>query len=300
MISTESLVRLDHDQLFKRLIETFFEPIMRLLFPEAAARLRFDEVEFLHQEYFTDHPTGKKQVMDVVARVGTLGEGPELILILGEIEYDRRSDFLTEMFDRFTLLRHRQKLPVFPIALYLTSPAHGRTVEEYNETVLGLRVLDFRFACVALPDLNGVAYREQENPVAPALAALMAHPGETRVEHKIHCLQELEGLEVTEAEAALLQMVVDTYLPLAPSEVEEFKAMIHPAVYEYKGQVLSPYAARELEETSRDILLEIIQARFGSVPALVEQRVRQSDAVWCRVMIKKAAVANSLSELEIA
>ena len=45
---------IDHDQIFKQLIEAFFREFMELFCPDEAALIDFSKVEFLREEHFTD------------------------------------------------------------------------------------------------------------------------------------------------------------------------------------------------------------------------------------------------------
>ena len=82
-----------HDQLFKELLQAFFQEFMELFFPQVAAHLDFDRVTFLDKETFTDLPKGKKREADLVARVYTLDGRPEIILTHIEVEARRRGNF---------------------------------------------------------------------------------------------------------------------------------------------------------------------------------------------------------------
>jgi hypothetical protein len=50
---------IDHDQLFKQLIGTFFLDFLDLFVPELAVNIDRDNLEFLPQEYFTDIVEGE-------------------------------------------------------------------------------------------------------------------------------------------------------------------------------------------------------------------------------------------------
>ena len=63
---TESI---DHDQLFKELLSTFFIEFVELFLPEVAALMERDSITFLPQEYFTDLITGDRQIIDLIAKV---------------------------------------------------------------------------------------------------------------------------------------------------------------------------------------------------------------------------------------
>lgn len=51
---------LDHDQLFKKLIKTFFVEFLELFAPELASYIDPSSLEFLPQEYFTDLQSGEQ------------------------------------------------------------------------------------------------------------------------------------------------------------------------------------------------------------------------------------------------
>lgn len=59
---------IDHDQIFKRLIEAFFREFMELFCPVIAGLIDFSRVEFLHQEHFTDIRRGIRRRVDLVAK----------------------------------------------------------------------------------------------------------------------------------------------------------------------------------------------------------------------------------------
>lgn len=65
---------IDHDQLFKRLIGTFFEEFMLLFLPEASEAIDFSEVTFLQQEIFTDLTEGERKIIDLLVKTKLHGE----------------------------------------------------------------------------------------------------------------------------------------------------------------------------------------------------------------------------------
>jgi hypothetical protein len=105
----------------------------------------------------------------------------------------------------------------------------------------------FRFPCIGIRSLNGIEYREREQPVGAALAALMPHPGEDRVQHKLQCLLQVGRGAATDADRALLQHMVETYLPLGPAEEEEFQTMLQTEPYREIDYTISPYEQRGIQ-----------------------------------------------------
>lgn len=171
-----------HDQIFKDLLRAFFAKFLDLFFPRVAARLDLQQVAFLEKELFTDIPEGSLRETDLLAQVPRRDSEPELVLIHIEVESARRQAFRRRMFEYYALLRLRQKKRVFPVVVYLVPGAGGITVETYTERFFEddeQEILSFRYHCVGLPDLAADDYQELDNPLAPALSALMK-PGALR------------------------------------------------------------------------------------------------------------------------
>jgi hypothetical protein len=121
-------------------------------------------------------------------------------------------------------LRHR--LLVFPVVVYLVPGAGGLTQEIYTETLFEREVLRFRYDAIGLPDLSADDYRELENPLAPALSALM-RPGRLgRLAQKVASLRRVLLSEVDEARKSLLVNVIEKYLPLSAAEAAQFETLI--------------------------------------------------------------------------
>lgn len=59
---------LDHDRLFKELIQTFFEEYIEAFFPRVYTYIDFSSVTFLEQEVFTDILKGEKRRIDILLK----------------------------------------------------------------------------------------------------------------------------------------------------------------------------------------------------------------------------------------
>jgi len=64
---TGGVMAIDHDQIFKTLIETFFQEFMELFCPGEAELIDFNKIEFMKHEYFTDLTGGRRKQLDLVA-----------------------------------------------------------------------------------------------------------------------------------------------------------------------------------------------------------------------------------------
>jgi hypothetical protein len=56
----------DHDHLFKELIQTFFEEFILLFFPEMYEYIDFQHLSFLSEELFTDVTAWEKYRVDLL------------------------------------------------------------------------------------------------------------------------------------------------------------------------------------------------------------------------------------------
>jgi predicted transposase YdaD len=65
---------IDHDQLFKELLSTFFVEFLELFLPQVAAAIEPDSITFLPQEYFADLTTGETKIIDLLAQVRLAGQ----------------------------------------------------------------------------------------------------------------------------------------------------------------------------------------------------------------------------------
>jgi hypothetical protein len=65
---------IDHDRLFKELLQTFFKEFMELFFPQVCSAIDFSHVTFLSEELFTDVAGGATGRVDVLIETRLMGE----------------------------------------------------------------------------------------------------------------------------------------------------------------------------------------------------------------------------------
>ena len=104
-----------HDQRFKEFLHVFLQEFLKLFYPHVEEQLDFKKVEFLDKEVFTDRHDGSRREADVVAKLHTRKGQPELVLIHVEVQARTEADVNERMFEYYTLLRSRYRLPIFPI-----------------------------------------------------------------------------------------------------------------------------------------------------------------------------------------
>jgi hypothetical protein len=273
----------DHDQLFKTLLQTFFAEFIRLFFAEWADRFDFSDLEFLQGELFTDVPEGEQRSVDVVARLRVRqeivaarpGAAPNwLALIHVEIESaDRVAPLRPRMFDYYWMLRHRHRLPVLPIGLYLRVGLDGVGWDEYEEYFWERRLVYFEYAYVGLPGLDAEQYFRGDNMLGVALAALMRVPEERRAELKAESLRRVKLSKEDEARRFLLANIIQTYLLLDETQQAEFERLMSREEYSGVPEMITTWAEQEREKG--------------------RQEGREMIATWAEQEREKGAIENS-------
>ncbi len=137
---------IDHDRLFKQLIETCFEDFMLYFFSEIHQQLDFTHTQFLQQELFTDVTVGEKRAVDLLVEI-KLREEDCLLIVHTEHQEQYQQAFAERMFVYFSRLYEKYRRKILPIAIFV----HERNVEEPEQFVIELpfkKVLTFEFLVV--------------------------------------------------------------------------------------------------------------------------------------------------------
>jgi hypothetical protein len=140
----ENKERIDHDRLFKQLLETFFSEFMRLFFPEASSEIDLENVMFLKQELFTDLTAGEKHQVDILVETRLKTE-EGMILVHVEPQAYAQEDFNERMFVYFSRLYEKYRRKILPIVVF----SYDQIRDEPDSFVLDFSFLDvlaFRMA----------------------------------------------------------------------------------------------------------------------------------------------------------
>jgi hypothetical protein len=278
----------DHDQLFKTLLQAFFGEFIRLFFTEWAERFDFGNVKFLQGEMFTDLPQGERRSIDLVARLPVRQEiaasrpGEEsnwIALVHVEVESaDRVAPLRPRMFDYYWMLRHRYRLPVLPIGLYLGVGLDGVGWDQFEEYFWERRLVYFEYAYVGLPALDAEEYMHGENILGVALAALMRVPEERRAELKAEGLRRIMRANEDDARRFLLTNIIYTYLLLNEAEQAKFERLMTTEAYAGVPEMITTWAEQEREkgaiENSRKLVQAALERRFGPLTPQMHSTIR--------------------------
>ena len=239
---------MDHDQVWKELLQLNFREFLELFFSDVADRLDFSSVQLLERELFTDIPVGLHREPDFLARVTTKDGESELILIHVEIQAYRETNVPYRMWQYYSLLRQRHDLRVFPLVIYLSPGAGGLTKESYSEELFGYEILYFKYFVVGLPDLIADEYLEKDNVLAPALSALMHSERIDKVTRKLRSYDRLAMAGLDDARCSLLINVVESYMKLSEEEEMEFQKRLMQNEPEEVVTLITKWEERGIEK----------------------------------------------------
>jgi hypothetical protein len=303
------MLPMDHDQRFKTLLQEFFAEFLRLFFAAWAERLDCARVVWLDKEVFPDPPHGKRRILDLVAKVPTRrpvpGQGEVehwLALVHIEIESgDKATPLRGPMFRAYMHLRERHQLPVLPIGIFLQVGLDGVGVDIYEEHFWELRPIVFQYLYVGLPALNAVEYVQGDNWLGVALAALMRIPPDRAAWLGAEALRRLKDAPVSDQQRFLLGECVQAYLPLDDEQQREFERLVVSERYQGVQAMNTTWFEKGIErgreQASRQILLEQLEERFGSLSADVKERLVALAAGDVARLLKALVRAQSLRDL---
>ncbi|MEM8933180.1 MAG: hypothetical protein AAGE94_18475, partial [Acidobacteriota bacterium] len=223
-----------HDQLFKDLFQAFFHDLIHLIAPEAAGHLLLDRRRFLDKELFSDQPEGDRAEVDLLAEVPARDGPGKLILVHIEIEAEHRREMAQRMWRYYRLLRLRHpEQSVLPIVVTLRGGPGGVRWHRVHETLFGaLEIGAFRYLAFGLSSASAEDYVDRPEPLAWALAALMAWSSGDPVEHKIACLQPIAKADLSELDRFQLLNIVETYVRLDENDAERYAEALAEAPQE--------------------------------------------------------------------
>lgn len=279
-----------HDQLAKDLFQSFFGDFLHLVAPEAAARLSIEHAVFLDKQAFTDWPEGDRREMDLLAEVPARDGEEARILVHVEIEAEARAGMAARLWRYYMQLRLRHGLLVLPVLVNLKGGRPGLHREALAEGFEEVATASFRYRAFSLSGCRAEDYLALVEPLAWALAALMRRGRWSRAEQKIECLRRIAAAELSGSRRWLLGNWVGTYLQLHGRDAAEYERLRDLAVNrEVKAMEMTWAERMEAEYTRkgietglaalRQVVLRLLDRRFGSVPETVRRKVEAIDAM---------------------
>src|SRR5699024_3208450 len=215
---------IDHDRLFKELIQTFFREFIEVFFPEESAHIDFSSVTFLEQEVFTDIVEGERRQIDILAKV-KMKQREQIILIHVEPQASYQSQFNERMLIYCSILYEKHRKPILPIAVFSYNE-HKEVPDTFSISYPTMTVLSFQYLKLHLITKNWRTFIKQDNPIAAALLSKMGYTEKERIQVKLEFLRMISRMTLDPAKTALLYGFFETYLKLNKEEEEEMREKI--------------------------------------------------------------------------
>lgn len=251
---------IDHDRLFKQLIQAFFEEFLKAFFPNEHGIIDFSKVKFLEQEVFTDIIKGEKRQIDILAETKQKNSN-QLILIHIEPQATHQHDFNERMFIYCSRLYEKFRKPIIPIAVFSYEDVRD-IPNKFTLSTPTLEVIQFNYLQLHLIKLNWRKYLAQDNPAAAALLSKMGYTDEERVQVKLEFLRMITRMELNPAKMELLYGFFDTYLKLNETEEQEMDKEISKLPKDEADRVMelpNSYIERGRKEGIRELVLNMIK-----------------------------------------
>ncbi len=285
--------KVDHDRLFKELLETFFAEFMQLFYPDASRAIDLERIKFLKQEIFTDVTAGERREVDILVET-RLKDEPGLILIHVEPQAYTQSNFNERMFIYFSRLYEKYRRRILPVALF----TYVQIRDEPDRLELSFSFLDvmrFRFYKLELKKLDWRDYIKSDNPVAAALLSKMGFSSDEKVHVKLEFMRMLTRMKLDPARMELLGGFFETYLKLNQKEEEDFFRELEKLDWKEVDSIVQITTSWHKKGKTEGMAL-------GKAEGKAEGKIEQSQEIICKYLTRRFGmesdkVINKVQEL---
>jgi predicted transposase YdaD len=278
------MTNINHDQLFKELLTTFFVEFLELFFPSVLEYLDTDSIQFIDKELFTDLVRGEKNILDIVA-LAKFQQQDYSFLVHIENQASNAPEFNQRMFRYFCSLFLKYDRPIYPIVVFSYDSPQRLDRNNFVIDFPDGQVLNFDYKIVQLNRLNWRDFLQQKNPVAAALMAKMRIDKSDRPTVKAQCLRLLVTLKLDPAKMQLISGFVDTYLRLNSTEEALFKSEISTIDLEEREQIMQITTSWKEEgrvegreegrvEGQSNTILRLLNRKLGNLPEEIATQIK--------------------------
>ena len=214
---------------------------MQLFLPTWAEQFDFTSTQWLDKEILPDPPEGERHVLDLVAKLRTAENLTSrttataeewLAMVHVEIESEDRTTRLKPRLPRYYHhLRDKHKLPVLPIALYLSVGMDGIGEDTVIEYFGRMEVMRFRYLYIGLKSLDALEYARGSNWLGVALSAMMKAERDQWPILGADALLRIADAPVNDHQRFLLSDCLQAYLPLDEANQATFERITKAEPY---------------------------------------------------------------------
>ena len=278
------MTNINHDQLFKELLTTFFVEFLELFFPSVLEYLDTDAISFVDKEIFTDVTKGKKKIMDIVALTKFQQQDYSFFV---HIENQARNDtnYNRQMFRYFCSLFLKYDRPIFPIVVFSYDSPKRLDKSTFVIDFPDKQVMNFDYEIVQLNRLEWRDFLKQQNPVAAALMSRMKIDKRDRPKVKVECLRLMLTLKLDPARMQLIASFVDTYLNLDQQEETIFQSELSTIDLEKQEQIMELTTSWErkgrvegleegLKKGQSNTIIRQLNRKIGSIDDTIAEQIK--------------------------
>ena len=270
------MTNINHDQLFKELLTTFFVEFLELFFPSVLEYLDTDAISFVDKELFTDVTKGKKKIMDIVALTKFQQQDYSFFV---HIENQARNDtnYNRQMFRYFCSLFLKYDRPIFPIVVFSYDTPKRLDKSTFVIDFPDKQVVNFDYEIVQLNRLDWRDFLKQKNPAAAALMSRMRIDKRDRPKVKVECLRLMLTLKLDPARMQLISGFVDTYLNLDKQEEVIFQSELSTIELEKQEQIMeltTSWEQKGIIKGQGNTILRQLNRKLGSLDDAVSEQIK--------------------------
>lgn len=274
------MAKIDHDQLFKELLTTFFVEFLDLFFPSVLEYLDTNSIQFVDKEVFTDVVRGEKNILDLVA-LAKFQEQDYSFLVHLENQASNAPEFNRRMFRYFCSLFLKYDRPIYPIVIFSYDSPKRLDRNDFAIDFPDRQVLNFNYQIVQLNRLDWHDFLKQKNPIAAALMAKMKIALGDRPKVKAQCLRLMVTLKLDPAKMQLISGFVDTYLRLNSAEEAIFQSELSRMKLEEQERIMQITTSWKEEgrlegriEEKLRITLRQLNRKLGNLPEEIATQIK--------------------------
>ncbi|MBW4536655.1 MAG: DUF4351 domain-containing protein [Pleurocapsa minor HA4230-MV1] len=297
------MTNINHDQLFKELLTTFFVEFLELFFPSVLEYLDTDSITFIDKELFTDVVRGEKNIVDIVA-LAEFQEQDYSFLIHLENQASNAPEFNRRMFRYFCSLFLKYDRPIYPIAIFSYDSPKRLDKSNFVINFPDRQVLNFDYQIVQLNRLNWRDFLQQRNPVAAALMSKMKINREDRPTVKAQCLRLMVTLKLDPAKMQLISGFVDTYLNLNQQEESHFQSLLSTMELQEQEKIMQITTSWEQKgrqegriEEKLSITLRQLKRKLGNLPDNIATRIKSLESSKLDILTEDLLDFETLDDL---
>jgi hypothetical protein len=263
---------IDHDAVFKQLLQEFFVEFLALFVPDAAQLLDPATLTLLDKEVFGDLLDPDRREADLVVQA-RFRDQPTTFIVHLEHQAQEDKALHARMFRYFAKFHDRYAVPVYPIALCSYHTPKQVAPDRYAVGFPGFAVLDFRFRVVQLNQLRWRDYIQHPNPLATALLTRMQVAPRERRAVKAACLAHLVGLPISTKRRRLLRQFLQVYLPLQPAEERLLQEELADLVPREPEDVMTQIVDTFERLGAVKIITAALDKRFGPLDVSIKDQI---------------------------